>query len=126
MLNFKVLLTVLFTLLPTLSFACVSAVVSTREYIEIGMGGKVNRIVYLDLLQASNESRSAEIKIKLQNYLDVRIPLTNLSGEDPDKTTDPVRPDLFWDGGDLVGRGCIITAVTWDGQRYVVSISRAR
>ena len=122
----KILLTLLFTLIPALSFACVSTIVSTKEYIEIGQGRKLSRVLYSDLQLGDDNIRSDDMKIRLQNSLDVRIPLTDLPNNDLDKTTDPARPDLFWDKGDLVGRGCVISAVTWDGQRHVVTIKRAR
>lgn len=122
----KILLTLLFTLIPALSSACISAIVSTKEYIEINQGGKLNRVLYSDLQLGDDNIRSDDMKIRLQNFLDVSIPLADLPNDDPDKTTDPARPDLFWDKGNLVGRGCVITNVVWDGQRYIVTISRAR
>ncbi|KKK74697.1 hypothetical protein LCGC14_2881190, partial [marine sediment metagenome] len=40
----------------------------------------------------------------------------DLPDDDPDKTTDPARPDLFWDAGDLVGRAVVVTDVTVTGR----------
>ena len=50
----------------------------------------------------------------LQAMLDVRQPRTGLPADDPDKTVNPSRPNLFWDGLDLVGRGVKAT-ITWTG-----------
>ena len=50
---------------------------------------------------------------------------TGNKDDDPDKTTNPKRLDLFWDGGNLVGRGVIVTNVVWDGETYAVSLRRA-
>lgn len=49
------------------------------------------------------------LETALQAFLDVRIPLSELPDDDPDKHTDPARPDLFWVGGYLVGRAVKVT-----------------
>lgn len=59
----------------------------------------------------------------LQAKLDVRIPLVNLSTADPDKTINPNRPDLFWDGADMVGRAVRVT-ITWTGTTYQLECER--
>ncbi len=91
----------------------------------------MGRVLYSDLRLGSNALKSDDMKVRLQNFLDVRQALSTLPDDDPDKTIDPERPDLFWDPpgdptGDLVGRGCVITDVFWDGTRFVLTISRAR
>jgi hypothetical protein len=60
-------------------------------------------------------AKAAALKIALQDWLDVRQPISGLPSDDPDKTTDPARPDLFWDNGDLVGRSVLVTSVTITG-----------
>ncbi len=106
------------------AYSCVSGIVTTAEHVEINNGGKLGRVLHSDLRVGSNALKSEDMKARLQNFLDVRIPLADLPDDDPDKTTDPARPDLFWDKGDLVGRGCVITDVFWDGERFGVSIRR--
>lgn len=53
-----------------------------------------------------------------QDWLDNRQPLSELPDDDPDKYTDPGRPDLFWEKRDgvtyLVGRSVLAT-VTYSG-----------
>ena len=56
---------------------------------------------------------AAKMQEMLQNDLDNVQLLTTLSEDDPDKTVDPARPDLFWRdlGGGimaLVGRGVVV------------------
>lgn len=64
-----------------------------------------------------------------ENYLDVRQRLNTLPNDDPDRTTDPGREDLFWDGPgapgttDLVSRSVEIT-IEWTGSDYVTSLRR--
>lgn len=73
-------------------------------------------------------AKEAALKVALQDWLDVRQPISDLPDDDPDKTTDPARPDLFWDGGDLVGRGVLVTdvTITGAGQNVEVSVSLVR
>ena len=61
--------------------------------------------------------------ILLQNQLDVRQSLASLSVDDPDKTVNPNRPDLFWSGTDLVGRS-VLVQVVWNGTRPELRLSR--
>lgn len=67
----------------------------------------------------------AAVQQALQNALDVRIPRASLPLDDPDLLTDPARPDLFWDGPDLVGRSVLAT-VGWDAStsRYTLMLQR--
>lgn len=50
---------------------------------------------------------------ELQEAIDVRILIADLPDDDPDKTTDPAQPDIFWEAGFLVSRSEIVT-VAWD------------
>jgi len=76
---------------------------------------------------AGNEDKVAlVIKDLIQADLDVVQARKTLSNDDPDKVTNPNRPDLFWRGDDLVGRGVIVESVVWDGTRYVPTLRRAR
>ena len=60
-------------------------------------------------------AKAAGLKQALQDWLDVRQPIADLSDDDPDKTIDPARPGLFWDAGDLVSRPVLVTGVTVTG-----------
>ncbi len=68
----------------------------------------------------------------LQDQLDFRQKLNTLPSDDPDRTTDPNKPWLFWDGPgqpgntDLVSRADVVVSVVWDGSVYVVTVSWAR
>jgi hypothetical protein len=44
-----------------------------------------------------------------ENYLDVRQRLNTLPTDDPDRTTDPARATLFWDGRNAL---CLLAAKT--------------
>lgn len=57
----------------------------------------------------STAAKKVALETALQAFLDVRIPLADLPDDDPDKKTDPARPDLFWEGGYLVGRAIKVT-----------------
>ena len=63
---------------------------------------------------------------RLQFLVDEHILLSDLDDDDPDKTTDPGLPGLFWEtiGGDvfLTGRPFNVD-VTWNGSFYRVIIS---
>ncbi len=48
----------------------------------------------------------------LQGSQEVRVRLNSLPDDDPDKTIDPARPDLFWDGQFLVSRP-VLVLFTW-------------
>ncbi len=63
----------------------------------------------------NRDAKAAALKQTLQDWLDVRQPISGLPVDDPDKTIDPARPDLFWDGSDLVGRGVLVASVTVTG-----------
>jgi hypothetical protein len=64
-----------------------------------------------------------------ENYLDTRQRLITLPTDDPDRTIDPARPTLFWDGPgapgqtDLVGRSVLIT-IEWTGSEYITTLRR--
>ena len=59
----------------------------------------------------------------LQAQLDFRQPLSSLPLDDPDKTVNPNRPDLFWDGTDLVGRAIKVT-ISWTGSNMQLKLER--
>lgn len=74
---------------------------------------------------AGNEDRVATaLKDLLQADLDVRQVRNTLPLDDPDRTSNPNRPDLFWDGNELVGRSVEVVSVTWNGAFYSIVLRR--
>lgn len=75
----------------------------------------------------------ATATLDFQDWLDNRQPLDELPDDDPDKYTDPARPDLFWEERDgityLVSRGVLATVV-YSGHganlKYSIRLRRAR
>lgn len=70
---------------------------------------------FADLIGATDSERAADLQARIQADLDVRIPRSMLTGDDPDKATNPAQPDLFWDGADLVARSVIVTVAPTAG-----------
>ncbi len=71
--------------------------------------------------QPDSQGIANAIAVNLQQQVDIKQQRSSLPNDDPDKTTNPDRADLFWDGPDLVGRA-ITVSVTWTGSEYVVSV----
>ena len=66
---------------------------------------------------------AAAVQTALQNALDVRFARSSLPLDDPDLLIDPARPDLFWDGTDLVGRS-VLVSLSWNGTGYALTLTR--
>lgn len=75
--------------------------------------------------QADNDALAAKLTTTLQSLIDVRQRINQLPRDDPDRDTDPARPDLFWDGQYLVGRGDIVL-VEWVAPDFVIHMRNAR
>ena len=96
-------------------------------------GGGVFELNYLSGVVFTPGSPEAieAIRAFIQDSHDERTTLNQLPVDDPDRTTDPARPELFWDGPgqpgntDLVSRSSIYK-VFWDGARYQYTSVRAR
>ena len=73
--------------------------------------------------QPDSQGIANAIATNLQQQVDVKQPRSGLPNDDPDKTTNPNRPDLFWDGPDLIGRA-IDVYVNWVGGEYVVQVRK--
>ena len=71
-------------------------------------------------------AKSDRIKLALQTLLDYRVPRSSMPDDEPTKTADPAQPNFFWDGGDIVARSVIVEAAVWDGERFSVTLKRAR
>ncbi len=102
------------------------------DSIEMSVGGTI--VSFPDTVAGpgtKDEKASAFIPF-LQDKLDFKQKLNTLSIDDPDRTTDPALPNLFWEGPgqpgntDLVGRSDVVENVIWDGSQYVVTVRRAR
>lgn len=72
--------------------------------------------------------KNDRLKQGLQMLLDDAIPLADLPVDDLNKTTDPAKPNLFWDSSQtyLVSRSVECVDVTFDGTDYRVSLTRVR
>lgn len=92
----------------------------TDTYIEIARAGNVLRFEFASFPGGANTpgKRRDHIIAIVQSWLDTRQRLSDLPADDPDKTTDPARPDLFWEGqggnAELVARSIVIEGVEWN------------
>lgn len=79
-----------------------------------------------------NVNRLAKINAAIQAEIDTRVLLTDLPADDPDRTINPDRRDLFWSDADgtpvaspvgafLCSRPAILW-LTWDGSRLVPNV----
>lgn len=68
---------------------------------------------------------AAKITALLQGLLDTRQLISSLPLDDPDRTINPNRPDLFWDlvTLELVGRAVTVT-VSWVNNEYELKLER--
>ena len=84
------------------------------------------RVLYADIPGNSwNANRLAKFVERAQQLIDFRQPLADLPADDPDKTTDPATPFLFWDGTDIVARSAVLENVSWDGESLQFTVRRA-
>ncbi len=85
-----------------------------------------DKVVVIDTIrgaQPDSQGIANAIAVNLQQQVDVKQRRSDLPNDDPDKTTNPNRLDLFWDGPDLIGRGLTVKCQWTDGE-YVVSVSQ--
>jgi hypothetical protein len=88
--------------------------------------------VPLSALSGTRLEQEAMLIELLQNLLDKKQRRNQLPQDDPDKTTDPGLPWLFWEGtggqGMLVSREILVVAAPWneDLQRFDVRLKRNR
>jgi hypothetical protein len=94
----------------------------------VGKDG-VLEVFYADIPGNSwNPQRLAKMVERVQQLIDVRIPLSDPSlVDDPagPNGSDPALPNFFWDAGDLVARPIIISNVSWNGSRLNFTLTRA-
>lgn len=74
-----------------------------------------------------NAAKLANFESLVQDGIDKRIGLNDPSlSEDPDGSTDPAREDLFYEGGDLVGRSIIFNNSSYNVASGTMSFSIRR
>jgi len=98
----------------------VTSIEITDTYIRVRKSGDEFYFEFADFPGGVNtpQKRVDHIMTNGQRWLDTRQKLSDLPADDPDKTTDPGLPTLFWEGqggnAELVGRSIVIENVTWD------------
>ena len=108
----------------------ISSITSTPTSLTlVGVGpGGVLTVNYADIPGNSwNNNRLNKLVAKVQDLIDVRIPLDDPSlVDDPDALVDPARPDFFHEGGDLVSRSIIISDVSFDNVNDILNFKLSR
>ena len=98
----------------------VRALIVTDTYVELDLGGNILHFDFADFppSASTNEVRQQHIIDQAQLWFDTRIKLKDLPADDPNKTTDPAMPHLFWEGtggnAELVSRNLVIENVVYD------------
>ena len=72
------------------------------------------------------QSKADDLASDFQLALDGRQLISGLPSDDPDKTTDPNRENIIWDGSDLVSRTIIIVRLEWDGSNLIPHLKNTR
>jgi hypothetical protein len=105
----------------------VQSVVCDTEKIRICAAvGKCVEVSY-SVLSGTRLEQEAQLIQLLQGLLDYRQRRNQLPRDDPDRATDPDRPDLFWDGQFLIHRPITVTGARWNEteSRFVIGLERA-
>lgn len=71
--------------------------------------------------QRTQRKVAAQMQRMLQDRIDYRVPRSSLPNDEPTKAADPAKPNIFWDGGDIVSRSEIVTISVVDG-KYVPAL----
>ena len=112
----------------------IRAVTITDTYVELNRGGRTIRFNYADFPPGNLAKKAEAARAALQNWIDDRILLTDLSADDPARLSDPGLPHWFWGkldgtpdpaGPYLIGREVIVESLTWDGARVNLTLRRA-
>lgn len=93
-------------------------------------------VPFSDLGQGSVQTKAAALQQILQNYFDVRQPLSSLPVDDPDRYINPDLPNIFWSDANgvpqipetnnthLTGRNCVIDiTVVGSGANTTVGVN---
>ena len=106
----------------------------TDTYVELNRGGRTFRFNYADLPPGNFARKAEAARAVLQNWIDDRILLTDLTLDDPARLVNPNLPHWFWGdangnpsavGPYLIGREVVVESVTWDGTRVNLAVRRA-
>ena len=111
----------------------VHAVSAGADFVEINTGGRVLRVMEIDVSFGSKDQMATAIKALLQEQLTTRIRLRDLPDDEEFKNEPPPVEQygerMLWEGQggnrELVSRSVIVEDVTWDGGRYVPTLRRA-
>lgn len=112
----------------------VRAVRAGTDFVEIDVGGRTMRAAEIDIAPGSKDKMALAIKLLLQEQLTTRIRLSDLPDDEEFKNEPPpvekYGERMFWEGQggnrELVSRSVIVEDVTWDGERYVPHLRRAK
>lgn len=112
----------------------VRAISTGADFVEINEGGRTVRVSEADVTPGSKDKMATAIKALLQEQLTTRIKLRDLPDDEEFKNEAPLiekyGETMFWEGLDadreLISRAVIVEDVTWDGERYVPHLRRAR
>lgn len=112
----------------------VRAVFAGADFVEIDVGGRIIRVTEADIAPGTKDEMALTIKTLLQERLTTRTRLRDLPDDEEFKDVRPpvkiYGETMFWEGRggsrELVSRSVIVEDVTWDGERYVPHLRRAR
>jgi hypothetical protein len=134
----KYLIVVLVLAISPPVLACVHSIEVTDNYAKICAAADSCREVVYQAIPNMNQARKNELlRSVLQQFLDTRTSLDLLEPEDPDKGSDPGCEHLYWGLSDgtptsdpleathLIGRGCVVENVSYDGTQYWFTVRRA-
>lgn len=123
---------------PVNALACIHSIEVTDTYATVCAAADSCRTVLYQSVPNQSQARKNELlRALMQQFLDTRINLDLLVPEDPDKGSDPGCENLHWGLADgtpdsdpvtathLIGRGCVVDSVTYDGTYYNFTIRRA-
>jgi len=114
--NYKIY-TLIFLLLATNVYGLgVHKVIKTDTLVTVFKRGNQSiTINYVDLVGDNQKAKALDLQGRLQDYLDVRMKKSDMASDDPDKTTNPNKKAMFWDGDNLVGRNTLVTVTLVEG-----------
>ena len=75
-------------------------------------------------LSGSLDDKKAEIKSHFQKFIDVCVPLAELTDDTVEKRQDPGREDFFWADGCLVSRAHVIEDASWGDKKFTISVRK--
>lgn len=112
----------------------VRAVRAGTDFVEIDVGGRTVRVSETAVASGSKDKMALAIKELLQEQLTTRTRLRDLPDDEEFREVEPpvatYGERMFWEGNginsELVSRAVIVEDVTWDGERYVPTLRRAR